>query len=197
MNSQTKIILISNSYLIAKSLRDLILENFNQIEFLSDFEDIDLLLNKIEKQAYNIIFIDEWNFQKFYYYFRNFDRKTLIVPIIYQFDEKYEKYDFVLELKNSRKQILKLFSRLNEHINNMVQNQKFEKELTAREKTILQLIVKGCTSKSIAEKLGISSQTVSSHRKNISAKLEIKTLSGLTVYAILNNLISMEEANIN
>ena len=45
----------------------------------------------------------------------------------------------------------------------------------------------------IAEHLNISLNTVLTHRKNITAKLGIKTVSGLTFYAIMNGLISGDE----
>lgn len=68
-------------------------------------------------------------------------------------------------------------------------------ELSEREKTILRHVAKGQTNKEIAENLYLSTHTVITHRKNITAKLGIKTISGLTVYAILNNLVSPEEIN--
>ena len=49
------------------------------------------------------------------------------------------------------------------------------------------------TNKEVANELFISTHTVISHRKNITRKLGIKTVSGLTVYAILNQIISMED----
>ena len=67
------------------------------------------------------------------------------------------------------------------------------KELSSREIDVLQLIVKGYTNKDIADKLNISLNTVLTHRKNITAKLEIKTVSGLTIYAIMNGLISADD----
>ena len=67
------------------------------------------------------------------------------------------------------------------------------KELSSREIEVLQLIVKGITNKEIADKLNISLNTVLSHRKNITAKLGIKTISGLTFYAIMNGFISGDE----
>ena len=51
----------------------------------------------------------------------------------------------------------------------------------------------GWTNQEIAEHLNISLNTVLTHRKNITAKLGIKTVSGLTFYAIMNGLISGDE----
>ena len=67
------------------------------------------------------------------------------------------------------------------------------KELSAREINVLQEIVRGSTNKEIADHLNISLNTVLSHRKNITAKLGIKTVSGLTFYAIMNGIVSGEE----
>lgn len=66
-----------------------------------------------------------------------------------------------------------------------------DQQLTNREEEILRLIVKGNLNKEIAEKLHISHNTVLTHRKNIIAKTGIKTVSGLTFYAIRKGLISM------
>jgi len=62
-------------------------------------------------------------------------------------------------------------------------------ELSDREQDVLKLVALGFQNKEIAEKLFISIHTVISHRKNITEKLGIKSISGLTVYAILNKLI--------
>ncbi|TCO10398.1 response regulator transcription factor [Natronoflexus pectinivorans] len=66
-------------------------------------------------------------------------------------------------------------------------------ELTPREKLILKNVALGRTNKEIATQLHISTHTVISHRKNITRKLDIKSVSGLTVYAIINGLIKMED----
>jgi DNA-binding CsgD family transcriptional regulator len=44
--------------------------------------------------------------------------------------------------------------------------------------------------KEIADRLNISINTVLSHRKNLTAKLGIKTVSGLSFYAMMNGYIS-------
>ena len=67
------------------------------------------------------------------------------------------------------------------------------KELSTREIDVLQLVAKGITNKEIADKLNISLNTVLTHRKNITTKLGIKTVSGLTFYAIMNGFLSGDE----
>lgn len=64
-------------------------------------------------------------------------------------------------------------------------------ELSAREKEILVCVAKGLLNKEIADHFNISIYTVITHRKNITRKTGIKTVAGLTVYALLNNLIDM------
>jgi DNA-binding NarL/FixJ family response regulator len=65
--------------------------------------------------------------------------------------------------------------------------------ISDRECEILKFVALGCTNKEISDKLNISVHTVITHRKNITFKLGIKTIAGLTVYAILKNIISAEE----
>lgn len=72
-------------------------------------------------------------------------------------------------------------------------NPQMQPELSLREIEVLQLLVKGMTNKEIADKLNISQTTVITHRKNIQEKLGIKSLSGLTVFAILNGHIDIDE----
>lgn len=62
-------------------------------------------------------------------------------------------------------------------------------ELSSREKEILVCVAKGMLNKEIADKLCLSIYTVITHRKNITRKLGIKTVAGLTLYALLNGLI--------
>ena len=66
-------------------------------------------------------------------------------------------------------------------------------ELSEREIEILKDVALGLSNKEIADKNFISPHTVITHRKNITRKLGIKTVSGLTIYAIINKIISMEE----
>ena len=66
-------------------------------------------------------------------------------------------------------------------------------ELSVREKEILVEVAKGLTNKEIADTLNISVHTVITHRKNISKKTGINSISGLTVYAIINKLVDISK----
>ncbi|MDE7376646.1 MAG: LuxR C-terminal-related transcriptional regulator [Muribaculaceae bacterium] len=68
--------------------------------------------------------------------------------------------------------------------------------LGKREKEIIHHLAKGLTNKQIADKLFISTHTVATHRRNICAKLDIHTSSGLTLYAIVHHLIDISEIDI-
>ena len=57
---------------------------------------------------------------------------------------------------------------------------------------VLVLITKGLINKEIADKLNISLTTVITHRKNITEKLGIKSVSGLTIYAVMNGYIEAD-----
>lgn len=71
-------------------------------------------------------------------------------------------------------------------------NQEEVHDLSAREIEVLILITKGFINKEIAEKLNISLTTVISHRKNITEKLGIKSVPGLTIYAVMNGYIEAD-----
>lgn len=66
---------------------------------------------------------------------------------------------------------------------------KSNNQLSQRETDILTLVAQGYSSKQIADQCFISIHTVITHRKNITYKLGIKSISGLTLYAALNNLV--------
>ncbi len=68
--------------------------------------------------------------------------------------------------------------------------------LSDREKDIVACVTKGMSNKEIAEELYLSVHTVTTHRRNISNKLQIHTTAGLTIYAIANKLVNIEEIQV-
>ena len=67
-----------------------------------------------------------------------------------------------------------------------------QEELSSREIDVLIQIVKGLSNKEIADVLCLSTHTVMSHRKNIVRKLNIHSTAGLTIYAIVNGIVNLD-----
>ena len=65
--------------------------------------------------------------------------------------------------------------------------------LSEREKEIVRFVALGKSNKEIADELYISAHTVATHRKNISAKLDIHSAAGMAIFAILHNIVDLSE----
>lgn len=65
--------------------------------------------------------------------------------------------------------------------------------LSQRERDVLALMVKGYINKEIADRLNISTATVVFHRKNISEKLDTRSIGRLTIYAVINGIVDIRE----
>lgn len=72
-----------------------------------------------------------------------------------------------------------------------------QQSLSEREKEIIRCVVKGLTNKQIADELFISVHTVITHRRNIAQKLQIHSSAGLTIYAIVNKIVDVNELHIS
>jgi two-component system response regulator NreC len=70
--------------------------------------------------------------------------------------------------------------------------EKAVKALSPREREVLQLLAEGQTSKDIANHLQIAVPTVETHRRQIMDKLNLRTIAGLTKYAIREGLTTLE-----
>jgi DNA-binding NarL/FixJ family response regulator len=69
------------------------------------------------------------------------------------------------------------------------QGEKLER-LTDRERQVLAGIAAGSTSKIIAQQLGLSPRTVEAYRENLMRKLAIRTVAGLTRFAVESGLVA-------
>ena len=90
------------------------------------------------------------------------------------------------------KRLLQLEQRGHRHGHNLPALHR-EEILSPREIEVLKLIVEGNINKEIAEKLNIGLATVVTHRKNIMEKLNAKSVSTLTVYAVLNGYVNIDD----
>ena len=80
-------------------------------------------------------------------------------------------------------------------ISSFISKAESNESLSEREKEIIVCLVQGMSNKEIASQLFISVNTVITHRRNIARKLQIRSLAGLTIYAIANNLIDNKVLN--
>lgn len=102
-------------------------------------------------------------------------------------DEQTKQYDALIGLYDDPVTMVK---KLRDALSTHEPNQESEgHELSQREKEILVCVAKGMLNKEIADFCNLSIHTVITHRKNITRKTGIKTVAGLTVYALLNNLL--------
>lgn len=82
-------------------------------------------------------------------------------------------------------------------ISNMINSGADNQEtLSDREKDVIVALVQGMTNKEIADHLCISINTVITHRRNIARKLQIHSPAGLTIYAIVNNLVDISSVKL-
>lgn len=111
-----------------------------------------------------------------------------VVALVYQYVERdvLKNYDAVIEIRDSRAAIIETLAQTSP---GETDTNKGNYELTKRETAVLVQLAQGKTNKEIADALNVSVHTVISHRKNITHKTGIKSVAGLTVYAMLNNLI--------
>ncbi|MBR4481154.1 MAG: helix-turn-helix transcriptional regulator [Prevotella sp.] len=68
--------------------------------------------------------------------------------------------------------------------------------LSDREREVIISLVQGMSNKEIADHLCISVNTVITHRRNIARKLQIHSPAGLTIYAIVNNLVDISSVKL-
>ncbi len=86
-------------------------------------------------------------------------------------------------------------SNVSQRISNMIGSDNQE-TLSEREKDVVVCVVQGMSNKEIAEHLYIALNTVITHRRNIAKKLQIHTPAGLTIYAIVNNLVDISSVKL-
>lgn len=129
-------------------------------------------------------------------YFKSDNNNYLINSVLY--DIFLLEEDLIshskLETKLFLEEIKKLENKYKENPS-LVLKKKSENDtlLSEREKDVIICIVKGLSNKAIAEKLFISINTVTTHRRNIAKKLNIHSSAGLTIYAIMNKLVDIKE----
>ena len=122
------------------------------------------------------------------------DRKIRLIALVTSFVDQslLSKYDEAISIFDDLDTLSRKLSGLLE-VEDEEEVVDGQDVLSQREKEIVVCVVKGMTNKEIAESLYLSIHTVITHRRNISKKLQIHSSAGLTIYAIVNKLITISE----
>lgn len=192
-----KIFIIHSSEIIRKGLNSILRSYFNTE--IIQLEQMDELKSFCEQTNQNILIIYECTTNQNLSHFQALQIKNRVKWIAFHNkkrnpDESLLCPDLEINDYTTALELHKVVSKCWDIKNQPVKSQTNE-ELTNREKEVLKLVALGFPNKVIAGKLFISIHTVISHRKNITEKTGIKSISGLTVFAILNNLIDTDTIN--
>lgn len=192
-NEKKKIILITPSKIIARGI-NAILSDYGDFRLEAILSDI-LRENEnvLKNTSVDIIIIDTglWGYssrRQFRSLISEYSDAAIIGVNTLALDEESKKlYDELFSIYDAPSVIINKLRAANTSERELSEQNK--NELSIREQEILVCVAKGMLNKEIADKFNISIHTVITHRKNITKKTGIKTVAGLTVYALLNNLI--------
>lgn len=195
-NSNLHIVIIEPSSVIFEGL-NVILGYSDDLFNVTRFERIDDILNYTIRKRVDIVIVNPGLIQnnlKVYDAIRSSLPQTRWIGIVYSFFNQHllSVFDDVINVYDTPESIISLVRRNGDQRDENEQGHQQEK-LSEREIDVLKLLTAGNSNKEIADKLNISTHTVISHRKNISQKTGIKSVSGLTIYAVVKNLINLED----
>ena len=196
--SKAGFILIIDSYLLRKGMVSL-LNHIKGIVILQEFDSTHGLTAYLLKQPVDFIIICQSLFDaSLDLFIKNpgLLEKTILLQEGHpgrkaENDSNSQVHSSIYLKEKKEKILLKIQGLLDQ--SGLKNKDPYSAELSPRETTIVRLVSLGLTNRQIAENLFLSAHTVMTHRKNISSKLGIKSVSALTVYAIVNNIITIEE----
>ncbi|MDR0700658.1 MAG: response regulator transcription factor [Tannerella sp.] len=194
MNNRKKVLIVEPSYIITEGLVKILGESIS-LEVLSPLHDVECLNGRLITGKPDILLLNPTLLPSTG---RNALKGVMqeypqmaIVALVYQYVENstIRIFDGVVDIREEKEHISVILLDYCSSLNTGDVSEDNSHELTKREIDVLVLIAKGLMSKEIAERLNISVHTVISHRKNISRKTNIKSVAGLAMYALMNNLV--------
>jgi DNA-binding NarL/FixJ family response regulator len=194
MRDSIKIIILEPSVLIRSGMIAL-LHRLNMIQMdVVEISDVEQLKNFLGWQKSDLLIINpsvlgNFSLQQIKKETSGNNLKCIALQNSLLDNSALKIYDETISIYDSEEQI-------NEKLTKLIiepELSKRQETLTLREKEIIICVIKGMTNKQIAEKLYLSAHTVISHRRNIATKLQIHSSAGLTIYAIVNKLVELDE----
>lgn len=198
MATKIKILLIENSPILIEGTSN-ILRSIGNIEISKVVPNCDKALTLLTGYAPSIIIADTRlvGYQTAQFINTCKEKNTSIAIVALQTNfisqEQLDLFDGTISIEDNIQSIQSKLKTVLSPETVKEGNDNFD--LSIREKEVLVAVAKGKTNKEIADELNISIHTVMTHRKNITGKTGIKSISGLTVYALINNLVKQEEVN--
>ena len=192
-----KIVIAEPSQIVAAGLLK-VFEELNQIHVVSVVDNLDDLNDKMIIHNPDMLIVNPlmmgYTNNNLIKQITQAYPETICIALVTTFiDKNFLRYfREVIELSDNKQKVAnKIFNLINNNDDSSSQNESVD--LSNRETDVLICVAKGMTNKDISDMLNISVHTVITHRKNIVKKTGIKSVSGLTVYALLNNLVEESE----
>lgn len=185
---KTRILLVEPSAIVGKGLLAMLQSQtrFTVADVVSDADNVESL---IEAHRPDVLIINPDlgpDLKKI----RNVG-KVAVVALVYSHvpQSVLRHYDAIIDIDASETEVVSVIDSVTTVSEGDGDSQGDGEGLTKREVSVLVLVAEGFMNKEIADKLNVSVHTVISHRKNITRKTGIKSVAGLTIYAMVNNLI--------
>lgn len=192
---RNRVIICEASEIIANGLAEII-DSMAQCDVVARLDTPEHLSEKITSSDANLVIIDPlllgFHNKVFLLQLGKEHPNLIVIALVtsYLDHAMLAPYKGFIEINDTRSKII---SKMNEFAQCDTTKKADDVELSKREIDVLVAVAKGMMNKEIADMMNISIHTVISHRKNITRKTGIKSVSGLTVYALLNNLIDEKE----
>ncbi|MFZ4457186.1 MAG: response regulator transcription factor [Bacteroidales bacterium] len=192
-NNLIQLVLADPSHVVMSGFQTLLAKGKNRVEthFAENSASVESLL---QHRTIDIVLMNPMlmlNLEKQFAQLRNDHPTVKWIAVLYGwFDESVvSQFDARVLLNDSADTILSV-------VQNTLDEERDEsassrQPLSERELDVLKLLVLGMSNKEIADKLFISTYTVISHRKNITQKTGIKSVSGLTIYAVVKGIVNL------
>lgn len=190
------IVVLEPSLIVFEGLTNILSKSGHHYHFIK-IDNLSEIINLAEQSKFEIAIINPSQIQnknKEFSAIKKNNPSILWIGLVYNFFDQQllSLFDKIVNITDSAILVSKQITDIT-NIENQSPNENEQELLSEREIDVLKQIIKGFSNKEIADNLNISIHTVISHRKNISQKTGIKSQSGLTIYAISNKIILIDD----